>query len=215
MAATIPATELLTARRPAQDCLRTGLPEIDRILDGLPRGGVSEITGPLSSGKTSLLQRLLARSTGGLECAGVIDAMDRLDPKSSHRAGVRMERLLWVRCGGDAEKALKAADMVLHAGGFGLLCLDLTGVPPRQLNRIPLSYWYRFRRAVQDTQTVFLVLGEHPLAKSCAVCRLEFAPAKPVWRGAPGFRLLEGTRGTAQALEQGRRNQIGFDSTNY
>jgi len=215
MTAIVPATALLQTRRPTRDHLRTGLPEIDQILDGLPRGAISEITGPQSSGKTTLLHRLLARSTNNLECAGVMDTMNRFDPKSSHRAGVRMERLLWVRCGGDTEKALKAVDLVLHAGGFGLLCLDLTGVPPRLLNRVPISYWYRFRRAVQDTQTVFLVLGEHPQAKSCAGCRFEFAPAKPIWRGAPGFRLLEGTHDSAQVLQQGQRNGIGFDSLNY
>jgi recombination protein RecA len=163
-------------------------------LSGLPRGAVSEVTGARSSGRTSFLNSVLAEATSREEYCAVVDASDHFDPFSAARAGVALERLVWVRCAGNAEHALKAADLLLHGGGFGVVCLDLAGVPARVLNRIPLSYWFRFRRAVQDTPTVFLLLGVQPQAKSCAACWIEFRQNNPIWSGSKPFRLLRGLR---------------------
>jgi len=87
---------------------------------------------------------------------------------------------------------MKAADLIVHGGGFGMVCLDLSEVPLRALQRIPLSWWWRFRRAVEKTPAVFLVLGERPSAKACSSCWLEFRPAKVHWSGRKPFRLLRG-----------------------
>ena len=73
------------------------------------------------------------------------------------------------------EQALKAADLLLQSGGFGLIVIDLADVPPRLASRIPLTSWFRFRRAVENTPAVLLVLEQEPFAKSCAslVLKLE------------------------------------------
>ena len=51
-------------------------------------------------------------------------------------AGIDLKQLLWVRCGKNAEYALKATDLVVQAGGFGMVVLDLEGVPAREARRI-------------------------------------------------------------------------------
>src|SRR5687768_6124267 len=79
-------------------CCPTGLPDVDRLLGGgFPRGAVSEIAGPPSSGRTSLAFALLARATARGEVVALVDAGDALDPPSAAAAGIDLARLLWVR----------------------------------------------------------------------------------------------------------------------
>ena len=68
--------------------------------------------------------------------------------------------------------------------------LDLCQVPARIANRIPISYWYRFRRAIENTPTILALAEKEPLARSCASLMLDLKRKKTVWTGAPGFSLL-------------------------
>lgn len=212
MTAPAPLAPLLTFSPLRREWLHSGVPEFDRRLGGLPRGTITEITGVASSGKATLLQSVLAEATRGLECCAVVDAADGFDPASASRRGADLERLLWVRCGGNAEAAFKSVDLILHGGGFGLVCLELTDLDPRVLNRVPISYWYRFRRAVQGTRTVFLVIAEHPNARSCAACQLRLDSNEPVWSGARSFRLLRGVRFRATVCKPGPPRRVRFES---
>src|SRR5579885_1300431 len=153
-----------------------------------PRGRIGEIIGPRSSGRTAILHAVLAASTGRGESCALIDCLDSFDPGSAEAAGAKLEKLLWIRCKGNAEHALKAADLLLYAGGFGVIALDLIEVPTRELARIPPTAWFRFRRAVEPTPAVFLVLADKPLTKTCAAQRVMLAPRKPVFTGK--FSLL-------------------------
>jgi hypothetical protein len=74
---------------------------------GLPRGQLSEITGPRSSGRTALLLRLVAATTRRGELAALVDTFDRLDVASAAAAAVDLERLLWIR--GQALTSTRAA----------------------------------------------------------------------------------------------------------
>jgi hypothetical protein len=150
------------------DCLPTGILGID-----FPRGRISEITGPASSGRTSLLDSLLAAATSRGEHCVLIDTRDSFDPPSAAAYGVRLEKLVWIRCRGNAEHALRAADLVLHSGGFGVVALDLADVPATGLNRIPPTAWFRFRRVVEPTPTIFAVLSNRPVTKSCSTLLIE------------------------------------------
>ena len=212
MTAPVPASSLLAVQKSRRDYLPTGIGHLDRMIPGLPRGAVSEVTGARSSGRTSLLSTLLAAATARGECCAVVDSAGGFDPLSASRAGVRMERLLWVRAGGDASKSLKTADLVVHAGGFGLICLDLTGVPPRVLNKIPISYWFRFKRAVEHSSTVFLVLSERAQARSTSSCWLDFAPAKPLWSGRGPFTLLRGFRSEVWVRKPGQPRPVYLEA---
>jgi recombination protein RecA len=175
-----------------RESLPTGLAPLDALIDGFPRGAISEILGPESSGRTTLIHSLLAASTSKFEICAYVDTDDSFDPVSAAAAGVALSQLLWIRCGHNAGHALKAADSLLHAGGFGAVVLDLCQVPPRIANRIPISYWYRFRRAIENTPTILALLEKEPLARSCASLMLEMKRNKTAWKGSPGFELLRG-----------------------
>src|SRR6202050_41905 len=107
----------------------TGQAEVDAAVGGLPEGCLTEVYGPASSGRTSLMLAALAQSTGRENVCALVDANDAFDPASAAAAGVRLERLLWVRCGGNAEHALKAADLLVQGGGFGVGGMDLGDSP--------------------------------------------------------------------------------------
>jgi len=109
---------------------------------------------------------------------------------SASAAGIALSQIIWIRCGSNAGHALKAADYLLHAGGFGVVILDLCQITPRIANRIPISYWYRFRLALENTPTILALVEKEPLAKSCASLMLEMKRKKTAWTGAPGFQIL-------------------------
>ena len=183
----------LRSKFDARETLASGLPALDALTGGFPRGAISEITGPESSGRGTLANALLAAATAKLEICAYIDAGDAFDPVAAAGAGVALPQLLWVRCGHDANRALKAADFLLHAGGFGVVLLDLCRVPTRVTRNIPLSYWYRFRRAVENTPTIFTLLETESTAKSCTSLLLDLQRKNARWSGAPGFQMLRET----------------------
>jgi hypothetical protein len=118
-----------------------------------------------------------------------------LDAETAAGAGVKLERLLWVRCGGKVETAVKAADLVLQAGSFGVVVLDIGDSAAGWVRRIPLNYWYRFRRVVEGTRTILLVLGQEATLRQCASVAVETGQAEARWSGkAACSRLLEGVR---------------------
>jgi recombination protein RecA len=152
--------------RALQNSISCGIKDIDG-LKAFPRGTLAEICGLPSTGRTTLLYGLLATCTAGGEAAAIIDVTDAFDPVSASQAGVVLSELLWVRCGevrtqerllSPLEQALAAAELLLQSGGFGLLALDLGNVPEAAVRRISLTSWFRFRRGVEETQTLFVVL---------------------------------------------------------
>jgi len=167
--------------KPAAEVMATGIPEVDRITGGLPRGAVTEILGPASSGRTSLLHSVLSASTACQEVCALVDASDSFDATSAANAGIDFGQLLWIRCGSKAEHAIKATDLLLQGGGFGLVALDLGDIPPQQSRRIQLSWWFRFIRAIENTPTALLVISRDPNARSCASLVLELNRESVAW----------------------------------
>src|SRR6266404_4968088 len=66
------------------------------------------------------------------------------------------------------DQALKSTDLLLHGGGWGVVVVDLGGISWVDVRRINLSMWFRFRRAIENTPTILLLVGEESCAKSCA-----------------------------------------------
>lgn len=159
----------------------TGITEVDSLAGGLPRGAVTEIFGVSSSGRTTLMLSSLAEATSRDEVCAVIDTTDAFDPAAAEIAGGRLDRVLWLRCGAVLEHAFKAADLLLQGGGFGLVFLDLGDVPARDARRIISSWWYRFRRVVENTPTSFVVLAQDTCVRSCASLTLETKNSSGVW----------------------------------
>ena len=162
------------------ETLSTGVAEIDALTGGLPRGSISEVFGPASSGRTSLMYSLLTYATTHEETCALVDTNDVFAPTAAIAAGMNFDRLLWVRCAGNLEHAFKATDLLLHAGGFGLVILDLGDVPGKEARQIISSWWYRFRRTVEDRPTVLTVISEEACTRSCAALALELK-GTPEW----------------------------------
>ena len=76
-----------------------GVAPVDALLEGgLPVGAISEVTGPESSGRTSLTLAFLAKRTEGGQVCAWVDAGDAFDPESAAASGVSLKQILWVRC---------------------------------------------------------------------------------------------------------------------
>jgi hypothetical protein len=176
------------------ETLSTGIGDLDGVIEGCPRGRITEITGTVSSGRTTLMHAILAEGTRIGEVCAVVDACDSFDPASAAAAGVQLNQLLLIRCRGDADHALRSADLLLHSGGFGVVALDLCDVPDRDVRRIPISCWYRFRRAIESSPTVFLLVEREPLAKACASLALEMNRERANFKGTYPFQYLESVR---------------------
>lgn len=169
-------------RRDNSAAIATDVAALDACLrGGLPRGQLSEIVGPSSSGRTAIVLQTIAASTGRGEIAALVDTFDRLDVASAAAAGIDLERLLWVRGeasgGSDAvvNRALKAVNLVLQAGGFSCVVLDLADVPPTALRRIPFTTWLRVQRIIEGSDTACMLIAAQPLARSAGGLTLSLA----------------------------------------
>ena len=168
-------------KRPAE-ITSTGIPEIDGFTEGgLPRGAITEIFGAASSGRTTFLLSSLAHATTHEEVCAVVDTNDVFDPATAAKAGVDLDRLLWIRCNNNLEHAFKTTDMLLQAGGFGIVTLDLGDVPAKSAKRIISSWWYRFRRTLEATSTALLVVTEESCVGARAALALELVPENFLW----------------------------------
>jgi len=184
--------------RQAPELLASGVPQIE-----LPRGGLTEIVGPASSGRTSLMLAILAQATAREEVCAVVDAEDAFSPHAAAEAGVELSRVLWVRCGHNAEHALRVADLLIQGGGFGVVVMDLGDTPERTARRISLTSWFRLRRAVEHTPTVLVSLARQSNAKTCASLVVECGRTRACWSGARGVsRLLRGVEVRARSTQR-------------
>jgi recombination protein RecA len=96
------------------------------------------------------------------------------------------------------DKAIRAADQVLQSGGFRVVILDLASVPPEQALRIPSATWFRFRRAAQESDAIFLLLTQVACARSSALCVLDCSAELAATSG----HLLSGLSHTAEVARQ-------------
>jgi recombination protein RecA len=318
--------------RPAPDMVHFGIPSLDALTGGVPRGALTEMVGPASSGRTSVMFALMAEITRRQEICALVDVTDSFDPASAEAAGVDLKRVLWVRCGkssnqgsedgseasprklctqkkelnnvhgSNAEKnhqaitsgcfeaargrrelvsnfqrpqtinnvapqakhiswsihqnydsrlrhamvngknpdawsvnrgahfsdgitnrrktrafpcqfataqkakwnrldqALKATDLLLQSGGFGLVIIDLGDISPEQSRRIPLTSWFRFRRAVESTPTILIVIAKDSCAKTCASLVMQLS-ANPCQSGQ---QTANTNREPSQAIHDSR-----------
>jgi len=178
----------------AVETMPTGVEAVDRHLGGgFPIGQFSEIVGPRSSGRTSLLLALYAAATQRGERVALIDPFDTFDPESAVIAGVVLDHVLWVRGEGSTsafpflsnrqnvteralDRALKATNLILQAGGFAIVSLDLADAPAVALRALAFTTWKRLQRVLDGQQTVGLVLGNTPMSRSAGGVSLVLQP---------------------------------------
>jgi recombination protein RecA len=233
--------ESLLRARQLDRTLTTALPSIDprdesalapsgisaldaRLGGGFPRGQLSELVGSRSSGRTSLLLRILAAATARGELVAVVDTLDMLDIESAGTAGVDLARLLWIR--GHAvtnpgmcrdlnqralEQAIRAFTLVLQAGNFGLVVFDAAEVPADAVRRLPFTTWLRLQRMVEGSQTACVLVGSEPMARSSAGLTLRLGVAEGIRGSASGIRfqkcLFDGLSVEARVIRARAREQ--------
>ncbi len=181
---------------------------------GVPRGQLSEVVGPVSSGRTSLGWAALAAATARREWVALIDTFDRFDPEPAAAAGVELSRLLWVR--GQAlsrtsgtldpawipgersvqgpgtllertlDRAIKAFNLVAQSGVCTMVVLDLIDAPPQALTRIPRSTWLRLQRVVEGTEVALLLLAATPIARSAGGLSIATGAGSAITSGVEG-----------------------------
>ena len=201
------ARKIPSALTPAPRILRpvaaTGIRALDDLLEGgLPVGAITELVGRECSGRTSAALSFLAQRTSAAKVCAWIDVSDALDPISAAAAGVDLTRLLWVRCLAQPlragkgrssasspqprpsapwpsmERALRATDLLLQAGGFSAIVLDMGSLEPEFVSRVPLATWFRYRAAAERAQSSILLIAQHACAKSSAELLLRFQPGE-------------------------------------
>jgi len=199
-------------------------------------GAISEVTGPQSSGRTGLALSFLAQQTQDERVCAWVDAGDAFDPESAAASGVILRQLLWVRCCEAStvsavnssrishswkkktqapvwtrlDQALRATDLLLQAGGFAAIVLDLGDMAPEHGSRIPLATWFRFRQAADRTRCCLVVLGQAAYAQSSAAVVLECAPCEPQTAGGTvlngfSFEVRRGRQRFTPALQSARK----------
>ena len=157
----------------------------------LIRGSLTEIIGGTSSGKTSHTIAVLSKLTQEGEICALIDTSDSFDPVSAHTSGVILENLLWIKCGGDIENAMKSADLLVQGKGFGAVWINFGNVKTGQLSYVPNSFWYRFRTLVKGSPTLLIVTTRESLLGSSAQQSYQLTQNKSVWSGAGKFKLIK------------------------
>jgi recombination protein RecA len=220
-----------------EDRLPTGLAALDAGLGGgWRRGEVSEILGAASSGRTSVLVSTLARATGLGEIAAVVDALDRFDPRSAVAAGVDLGRVLWVRgpaltvelrtrrpghhfSGGQAlaavlNQSIRAFDLILRAGGFGVVALDLADLPVPTIRTLPWTTWLRLAHVNEGRKTVALLIGQARMGKSARGASIQLESSR-IWTGTSaqsrrfqGLEISEGQRAEGKGQREGEREKV-------
>jgi hypothetical protein len=174
----------------------TGVPWLDEQLGGGWRQGeISEIVGGRSTGKTSVVLTSLAAATAAGGVAAIVDAVDRLDAVSLQNAGVDLSRVLWVRGAAVTiemarptliedvvSRAIRAFDLIIRAGGFSLVALDLSDVPSRYVRALPWATWKRLAYANEGRPTVGLIAGQEPMGRSARGVSIALG-SSPVWTG--------------------------------
>jgi hypothetical protein len=130
--------------------------------------GLSEaVTGLLGGGR---------RDARGVERQGRAPAAHevrtpRAQTTAAGRAGIRIAAARpWARM----EEALRAADLLLQAGGFAAIVLDMAGIEPECALRVPMATWFRYRAAAERTQASLVLLTQAPCAKSSVELLLQF-----------------------------------------
>jgi hypothetical protein len=237
----LPPLERHDACHDASALIATDVATLDaRLRGGLPRGQLSEVVGPPSSGRTTLVLQTLAASTRRGEIAALVDTFDRLDVASAADAGIDLDRLLWIRgfacrvgppeggpysqvwgpasAGPDAavNRALKALNLVLQAGGFACVVLDLGDAPLIALKRIPFTTWLRVQRVIEGSDTACVLVAPQPLARSAGGLTLMLT-GHARWTGdADRSRHLTGADLAVRVVSPRRRveGEVSVSSSN-
>ncbi len=155
--------------------ISTGTLGIDIVLGvgGLPRGRVTEIYGPESSGKTTLALHVIAEAQRLGGNAAFIDAEHALDTAYAEQLGVDVENLL-VSQPDFGEQALEITEILMRSGGLDVIVIDSVAalVPRAEIDgnvgdhhvglqaRLMSHAMRKFTGVLQRTNTVLIFINQ-------------------------------------------------------
>lgn len=169
----------------------TGIGAFDSLTGGLIKGGICEITGEDGAGKRGLALSLMAAAGARNGLCAMVDGTNGFDPVSAQVNGAVLEKTLWIRCGGDITKAIMSAEHLVQSRLFELIWLDLGCFSEETLNRLPGSYWYRFKVGLQGSRTTLVVTLRESKVRSAAHQTLRLSAESVGWRGKSNFKFIE------------------------
>jgi len=107
------------------DSIPTGTIALDLALGvgGIPRGRITEIYGPESSGKTTLAQHIIAEAQRMGGTAAYIDAEHAFDPIYAERCGIKLDELL-ISQPDTGEQALEIVETLVRSGAIDVIVVD-------------------------------------------------------------------------------------------
>jgi hypothetical protein len=179
----------------------SGVTALDALLGGgWPRAALSELCGRRGTGRTSLVLAALARAAAAGEAVALVDTGGALDPRAAAAAGVALPRLLWIRC--EPAQALPAADLVVSAGGFDVLALDLGDERPR----VPTAAWVRLKHGAERQGTSVLVASSARAVGAFAAAAVELQATTPRFLTDAGPPLFDGARAKVECLRRSGRS---------
>jgi hypothetical protein len=170
--------------------LGSGLDALDAIIDGgILRGRISEFVGPVGSGRTTIAARFISAATSAGEVVAWIENSRGFDPADIAAGCANLDRVLWASVDEHRKLAFdhsgrvrryrfssvfKAAEMVLKAGGFGLVVIDIgASAAP-----MPQSIALRLAREAERSSAAVIVLAPYRICGTFAALSLKLARVK-------------------------------------
>jgi len=174
---------------------------------GVHGGGFGPHPRTESKGLADGVNDLLGVEAMGPRCAEpqrrVRAECERFDAPSMQPCARRADAMGWSKPWSRIEQGLRATDLLLQAGGFGVLVLDLGDIAPEHVARIPLATWFRYAAAAERSRTSVVLLTQHACTKSSAgvVLRLH-AEATEETHPFAESTVLDGLACTAEVSRQ-------------
>lgn len=206
----------------------SGVSHLDEILalGGLPAGRVSEIAGPLSSGKTGLALRLLAEQTRAGKLVAIVDGTGQFYPPAAAAMGIDLRRTLLIApgaalhgdandvraaragrartCADDRVAALaRAAEIIARSRSFSMVLIDLPATTGGKACKMQSKPARRLRVAAQATGTTIVILSTRSGDVEGAAARIEASPCQALGSKTrrTQFRISKGGLGHCPSVE--------------
>ncbi|MDH3492952.1 MAG: hypothetical protein OEM82_05335 [Acidobacteriota bacterium] len=173
-----------------QERVPTGVAPFDELTGGLVRGGICEFFGKKGSGKRSVVFAILTNMTRENKICAVVDTSNSFDPVSAAGCGMHLGKVLWIKCDDDPQKAVLATDYLIQSRLFGAVWLDMSLCEKDFLDRMPNSYWFRFKVGLKDSASALLVTLEEARMRSATQQSVFVSKEKNGWEGESCFRVM-------------------------
>ena len=144
-------------------------------IGGIPRGRITEIYGPESSGKTTLGQHVIAETQKRGGIAAYIDVEHALDPTYANRCGVNVDEML-ISQPDTGEQALEITEALVRSGAVDIIVVDSVAALVSQAE---------IEGEMGDTH---VALHRRPAGRMSSDTSLRLSTAACLWPGPPRAR---------------------------